>query len=267
MGPFLLAFLRFFTATLFLIPLAYRDGFRFSFIFKKFFLLCGLSGILLGFGLQNLGLVYTTAGNAALIFTSVPAITVVLSVIFLKEKLTTRMILGILLSILGVILINGNSSLKSSRDYLLGNLLITAAVISTAVYVVLVKSQIRNYSSLLITTGGFSSGVLLLLPFTAFETLSKGLPHLSWTGMLSVLFLGLGASALAFLLWNSGLKHVDAAVAAPFMNLTPVVGVFAAAPDRRKIWCTAINRRYFNHSGCLVIQFSIFKLYFRLNSL
>ena len=227
-GPFLLTFLRFFIAVLFMIPLAYRDGFRFSLIFKPFFLFCGLAGVLLEFGLQNLGLLYTTAGNAALIFASVPAITMFLSVIFLKEKLNTKMVLGILLSILGVILINQDNSAEAEGRYLLGNLLITAAVIAAAVYVILIKSQINKFTPLLVTTGGFSSGVLFLLPFAVFEVFSGKTPNLSWTGALSVLFLGLGASALAFLLWNSGLKYIDAAAAAPFMNLTPVVGIFAA---------------------------------------
>ena len=227
-GPFLLTFLRFFIAVLLMIPLAYREGFRFSLIFRPFFLVCGLTGVLLEFGLQNLGLIYTTAGNAALIFASVPAITMFLSVIFLKEKLNIQMVLGVFLSILGVFLINLNNSAAAGRQYLLGNLLISAAVIAAAVYVVLIKSQINNYSSLLVTTGGFSSGVLFLLPFAIIETFSVQALHLSWTSILAVLFLGLGASALAFLLWNSGLKHIDAAAAAPFMNLTPVIGIFAA---------------------------------------
>ena len=228
MGPFLLTFLRFFIAVLFLIPLAYRDGFRFFLIFKPFFLLCGLAGVLLEFGLQNIGLLYTTAGNAALIFASVPAITLFLSVIFLKEKLNTRMVLGVFLSILGVLFIYLNNLSTAGQQYLLGNLLILAAVIAAAVYVVLIKSRINHYSSLLITTGGFSSGVLFLLPFALVETLSAQTLSLSWKGAAAVLFLGLGASALAFLLWNSGLKHIKASAAAPFMNLTPVTGIFAA---------------------------------------
>ena len=54
------------------------------------FLLFGLTGVSLYFGLQNIGLLFTSAGNAALINGSIPAITAILAVLCLGERLSPR---------------------------------------------------------------------------------------------------------------------------------------------------------------------------------
>lgn len=47
--------------------------------------------------------------------------------------------------------------------------------------------------------------------------------------ILAALYLGAGPSALAYLLWNQALRHLDAGQAANFLNLIPVVGIASAA--------------------------------------
>ena len=228
MGPFTLAFFRFSIATVILGPFAYREGFKLSMTFKTKFILLGLTGVPLTFVLQYAALKLTTAGNAALLFASLPAFTVLFSIIFLYERVSLRIILGFILSTLGVVLITLMEVGGAGKNIILGNMLMVGSMAAAAVYTVLVKKWVEGTSSLTLTVGGFASGLLLLVPFVIGELWVQGLPQISFQGALGVLFLGIGASALAFFLYNYGLRYVDAAVAAPFMNLTPVVGLLAA---------------------------------------
>lgn len=64
-GPFTLTALRFIVAVLTLLPFAWKQGFRFNLTFKPAFIRYGLMGVTLTYLLQNVGLVFTTAANAA----------------------------------------------------------------------------------------------------------------------------------------------------------------------------------------------------------
>jgi drug/metabolite transporter (DMT)-like permease len=55
-----------------------------------------------------------------------------------------------------------------------------------------------------------------------------GPPELTVSNVGSIAYLGIGASALAFGLWNRALRYIDASVAASFINLVPVIGVSLA---------------------------------------
>ena len=65
--PFAVTAGRFFPGFIVLTPLAYCQGFQMRLAVEPTFVLCGLTGVVLYFGLQNLGFVFTSAGNAALI--------------------------------------------------------------------------------------------------------------------------------------------------------------------------------------------------------
>lgn len=73
------------------------------------------------------------------------------------------------------------------------------------------------------------AGALLLLPAAAYDLATRPPAGLSPAAWLAVLYLGLGCSVLAYLLWQSALRHLDASQAVSFLNLIPVVGVASAA--------------------------------------
>ena len=89
-------------------------------------------------------------------------------------------------------------------------------------------SIVAAYPPLVATTASFGAGTLILFPIGAAEFWLRGTPHITVAGLLAVLYLGLGASALAFYLWNRGLHFLPASIAAPFANLIPVVGLLLA---------------------------------------
>src|SRR2546422_8688600 len=129
-GPFTAAVLRFLIAWVILAPFAYRQGYRLSFALRPTFLLFGLTGIALYTAMTTLGLVFTSAGSAALIQAGIPAVTTLLSVLLLKERVSRLQLLGITLSVAGLLLVTGVSLGREGSTPLVGNLLVVGSVLS-----------------------------------------------------------------------------------------------------------------------------------------
>jgi drug/metabolite transporter (DMT)-like permease len=227
-GPLTINMLRTMIALIVLAPFAKRSGYHFSTGFNLRLFLYGFTGIVLGFSLQNIGIRLSSAANGALIDAGQPALVIIFLYIWLKELPTKKRVAGVLISIIGVILITINQGPSAGRSFLTGNLLLIGGITVWAVYVIQGKSIVKEHSSFVATTGAFQAGLLLLIPMAASEMAFEGPPNFTPTGILAVIFLGLGPSALAFFLWNFGLQHVDATASASFMNLIPVIGMTAA---------------------------------------
>jgi drug/metabolite transporter (DMT)-like permease len=228
-GPFTVTFLRFAVGLAVIAPVARRQGFRPAMSVQPAFLGFGLTGIALFYAFQNVGLLYTSAGSAALIESSVTAAIAIASFLMLRERLGTLRVAGIAMTMLGVILISGLNA-GSGGDTLGGNLLILGAVVSFAIYTVQGKRLSVSVPPAVSTAASFGAGLLFLLPPLVYELVRDGPPHFTPVGLLIVLFLGAGASALTLFLWNYALQHVDASVAALYTSLVPAIAlVFSAS--------------------------------------
>jgi drug/metabolite transporter (DMT)-like permease len=233
-GPFALAAIRFLIATLVLLPLAWRQGYRFSISLRPRFLVLGLIGIAPHYALQNVALLYTTAASAALIVGGIPAATALLSRWLLREPLSVRQAAGITLSIAGVALITGGA-IEASASALLGDLLVVGSVFAWALYTVQGKTLSEQHTVSTITVAGMVSALFFLGPAAIGEVAVEGAPAFSTGGVVGLLYLALAASALTFYLWNLGLRDVDASVAGTFINLVPVLGFVLAVTSGESI--------------------------------
>lgn len=228
-GPLALTGLRFAIAFAVLAPLAARQGFRLGQIFQPNFLLFGLTGTTLFYAFQNIGLNYTSVSSTVLIQSSTPAITALLAVFFLKERLSISQIIGIGLVTFGVVLvgITGTSTAGSSNPAL-GNLLVFGSALAWSVYTIQGRRMVSDHSALVMTAASIGAGLLFLIPFVGWEAWSIGLPHFSLGGILGVAYLGLAASGLTMFLWNYALHYLPASVATPYINLIPIIGLASA---------------------------------------
>lgn len=224
-GPFTLAVARFVIALAVLVPLARRHGFRPRLVLTRRYLLFGASGVTAYFGLQNLALVFTTAGSAALISALIPAMTAVWAAVVLKERPTRVQLAGIVLSVIGVSLVVRSGLALGDVRALAGNLMMLGTTWVWAVYTVEGRKLAADTPALVLSTASIAAGTLLLLPLAAVELLVQGPKDLQWSGVAGIAYLGVGASALTFWLWNWALRHVRAPAAAAAVNLVPVVGL------------------------------------------
>jgi drug/metabolite transporter (DMT)-like permease len=224
-APMTITALRFLLAYIFLLPFVRKQGYTPRLSLRPRFILFGLLGVVLPFGFDNIALMFTSAGSASLIYAAFPAVVTLFSVIFLKEKVHGRKLAGILLAIVGVMIISWEGIRDVQGNALLGDALVMGSVVSWASFTILSRKANPHYSPLVITQASFGSSLLLLIPISLAEMLWLGVPRFSGLGILAVIYLGLGASALAFFLWNYALVHIETSVAGVFSNLQPIFGL------------------------------------------
>lgn len=185
-----------------------------------FLSICGISSFntLLYTAVQT-----TTAINASLIQTSMPAAIILITLAAFKEKITRLQTLGVGLCICGALLVVMRGSLSNLLHLTLvkGDLLMIIAVATYAIYsAFLRKRPLMHPVSFLFYS--FGIGALCLVPLYLWEMTVRQPPALSWPVVSSVLFVALFPSIAAYFFWNRGVEAVGANTAGLFINLTPV---------------------------------------------
>ncbi|MFJ7737005.1 DMT family transporter [Lysinibacillus sp. NPDC097287] len=224
---FLASELRFLVATMILVPLLIKVEGIPSIHKKDFFFLFlqALFGVFLFNIFMLYGLTKTTAIEGGLITSTVPAFTVVLSCLILKEKLTTNLVIGILLAVLGTMIINGYQfllSTDSDSSSLLGNLFIFGAVISEALFIIFGKYVAQSVSPLAISTFVSLFGAVLFLPFSLFEGSQFEFKEVSITEWGLILYSGLVVTVIAFILMHQGVSKVPASSTGVLTSFLPL---------------------------------------------
>jgi len=228
--PFLMAFLRNLVGSILLLALCIgrkkKMTGRNRLPYFEIFLL-GLTGVATFYALFNISLVYTTAVAGALIQGFMPVAVAVPAVLFLKEKLSNKTIVSIMLSVVGVVLIGFIGTDADAKNAPLGNALMLLSVFSWAAYTIILK-RLHPDDPVMITALSTAIGTLLLLPVVGIELWDRPLPMITFKGWLAILYLGAFPSAVAFALYAIALKRLSAAQIGNFMNLDPVIGAIIA---------------------------------------
>lgn len=208
---------------LFVIGLITKQSWR---IAKKDWLLIfwiGLIGNTISIITQEVGTMLSTAQMGAIITATTPAFMVLFSRTILKEKLTFKKILSVLLASAGVCTIVGFSGFDES--FQLGGISLLIAALTWSLMSVLIKRVPGHYSQIVVTTYAIVVALILLTPFTLYR-----LPALDWTAMMhptiwgGFIYLGVISTALGFLLWNHGLQMLKASSGGLFFFFQPIVG-------------------------------------------
>lgn len=188
----------------------------------------GITGGSLYFITENTALELTFASDVSLIICTAPILTMLLARCILHQPLRRGMFVGSLLALLGVALVvfNGTFNLGVSP---LGDLLTLAAALSWAIYCIILKVVETRYSTLYITRKVFGYGLLSALMIQILNPAALDISVYTnpvvWGNLL---FLGLVASMLCFLMWNKAVQVLGAGKASNFIYLTPLVTILSA---------------------------------------
>ncbi len=167
------------------------------------------------------------ASRAALIIALNPAITIAISAVVLKERLSARRWLGVAVALLGVAIVVSKGELAnlSTGGVGPGELFMFAAVTSWALYTVIGRKVLGGLTPLAATNYAALWGTLMLglVAAPAFDTLHPG--RFDWRMVVSLLYLGVLGTALAFVWYYMSVKKVGASTTSIFNNLVPVFGV------------------------------------------
>jgi drug/metabolite transporter (DMT)-like permease len=170
-----------------------------------------------------LGLMNSSAVNAALIVSLNPALTILFSHKILKTSIKKIQLLGILIAFIGVtfVILNGEISNFKSLQFNYGDILILIANVFFALHHVWVKKYARTISSLnftLLTSSCCLIGFFILLPISGMEVLSTHTTNF-WMAIFGIGCLG---TALAYFLWQKGVQITGADKAGIYMNIVPL---------------------------------------------
>ena len=192
--------------------------------------LCGMLSGSVYFLAENYALEYTLVSNVSLLTSTSPLLTTLLiMILYRSDSPGSGMIIGSLVAFIGVACVIFNSSFDLKINPL-GDFLALGAALSWAFYSMLLKKLNANYDVYFITRKTFFYGVLTALPMYLVEppTFDPIKIVQDWHMLSNLLFLGLGASLVGFLLWAETVKKVGALKANNYMYLQPIVTLIAS---------------------------------------
>ncbi len=167
----------------------------------------------------------TTSSQAGIIAACVPLMVSFGAWIFLSETINFKTVIGLFLSIAGVILLTiFQSNNGESSNPVLGNILELCAMICGACNIILIKQLSNRYNTWTLTAMQVIAGALFFLP--GLRGVIEADPSI-WTfqTITLLLFLGSFVSLGAFGLYNYGIGKIPASKASIFINLVPVTAV------------------------------------------
>jgi drug/metabolite transporter (DMT)-like permease len=184
-------------------------------------------GILIA--LLNYGLAFIPSARAALIFATLPLLTMLLSAALGRERLTAVKAAGVLLTIAGVGMALGEKALqRGAADVWVGELAVFASALCGAVCSVLYRPYLRKYPTLPVSAFAMLASVAFLALLAGREGFFHALPHFAGPGWLAVLFIGVN-SGIGYYLWLWALNHAPATQVTVFLSLSPLTAAVLGA--------------------------------------
>ncbi len=192
-------------------------------------IMMGFTGTVLNNGLQFTGLQYSTAINCTLVATLTPAMTALLTGVFLHEHMREQQWLGIAISFLGTLFLIAHGSMTNLQNLIFnqGDLLFVIAQFCWVVYSILGQKVMKDMSPLATTAWASLAGTIL----TGVAILYTGIGspvHLSYLGWFSMFYMIIGSGIVAFIWYNVGVSVVGSNNSAIFLNIIPLAGMLLA---------------------------------------
>jgi drug/metabolite transporter (DMT)-like permease len=226
--PITLSFYRWLSASAILFPFAWKYfAIEFKFVKERpgYFLLTAVTGVSMFNTFIYIAGHYSTAINMALLGTcSSPILSVIFARIFLKEKITGLRIAGMFVCIAGVLLLlsKGSWEILKHFSFTRGDWWVLSAAFTFAIYNTAAKKRPAEMQPANFLFTIFLIGTIVLLPLYIYEFYNKGGIHFNASNTVAILYLGLGASVICFLIWNKTIAILGTGRTALFGNLIPV---------------------------------------------
>ena len=193
----------------------------------------------LGMGINMMvffkGLSLSTPINSAVLVTTTPIIVLILSAIFIKEKITTRKILGIAIGLLGALgLILFSSEIRQDAPNIpLGNFLIFMNSVFYGSYLIAVRPLLNKYHPFTFMKWLFTLGILLVFPFGYQEFMEIDFQNLPAEAIWSIVYVIVGTTFCTYLFNIFALTQLKASTLSAFVYVQPLMGIlFATATGK-----------------------------------
>ncbi|HPF58278.1 MAG TPA: DMT family transporter [Candidatus Competibacteraceae bacterium] len=231
--PFTLSFWRWAVALLILLPFVWTSLRQQGSLLRRHWpvlLLLSVLGVVNFNTCVYIGLHTTTATNAVIMLSITPVLIVALSFLLLRQTVTGWQALGIALSLSGVLVIVGRGDVGSLLEWQVnsGDLWILAAVFSWALYSVCLRWRPAELEPLNFQAATMIIGVVILMPLYGWDLAQDRVFILNTAAVVSILYLALFPSILAYIFWNRAVAELGANRTGQFLHLMPAFGAVLA---------------------------------------
>ncbi|MGV2622677.1 UNVERIFIED_CONTAM: DMT family transporter [Halobacillus marinus] len=234
---------------LFLLILLLREPWKVRISNLPHLIILGVLGVFIHQVIQASALLTIQASDAGWLIAFSPIFTIFLSFLFLQERITIGKVLGITLSVTGVLMITTwgrGMSLEFSLS--IGYILMILSTLNWAVYTILLRALAVPLPPLVLTFYMSMIGFILTLPFFVRNNGIQQLYGLTSADWSHLLFLGIFVSAVAYWYWAKALEVMKASQVSVFLYFEPLATLGAAV--------LILNERLAPASiagGCLIV--------------
>lgn len=231
--PVMLNFLRWLIALALIAPFVWRSTAAHLPALRRewrLILALGATGIATFHTFVYLALQSTTATSALLVLSLAPIVTLIVSAAMGIEHPTIRQIGGGLISIIGaaVLITRGNLHAMLSQDFNVGDLWMLLAVVIWAAYSLLLRRRPADLPSPVALAASIGAALAMMAPLLILAGTIPAAALGSVPVLLSIAYIAVFSSAIAFLFWTYGVSRIGPARAGQFVNLMPIFGASLA---------------------------------------
>jgi drug/metabolite transporter (DMT)-like permease len=213
---------------LLVIALIQKRDFKITFNNHKYILLLAVIAVF-HLWIQVTGMKFTTASNTGWIIGTAPVFMVILGLIFFKEKLNTIKVLGIIISLIGLLFLVGKGNpLNIDLIKNKGDVLVLSSSFTWGIYSMVNKKISLSYSPVMTILYLFVMMAIIIIPFTINGSSINSVINLSGIGWVAILFLGLFCSGVAYVIWAYVLREMESAKVGAYLYFEPFVTVITA---------------------------------------
>lgn len=186
----------------------------------KWIFFIGFMGYYLSMECTLISVKYAGASLGSLINSLNPVFITAFAVFFLKEELTKRKVFCLILALIGVVIVSGGASAEGTQ--LLGVIWGIGSIVAWAWTAMYSRRLSSRYNALVITFLGITISLIFHIPTAAITLTQQGMPPISTTTVLCILYSAVFGTAVPQFLWNFALSRLPASTCSMFYPLMPV---------------------------------------------
>ncbi len=231
--PFSLNFYRWFFAWLILAPFTFKEILKKkNYILQNFklFLILGITSITIFNSIVYYSLNFTQVISGVLMISTIPVMIIFISSILKIEKTNPFQIIGVILSLFGVLIIITKAKLDIliNLDFNKGDLTMVIAMFSWATYSALLKKKQHDLSQLSLLQVIITFGLIFLIPIYIIEMNLGYNIKLNTPFILTLSYVVLFPGLASFICWIKGISLIGPNRSGVFLHLMPILSAFMA---------------------------------------
>jgi drug/metabolite transporter (DMT)-like permease len=175
---------------------------------------------------------WTSAGESALLISSAPIFTFLITTLLGHERFSKMGLVGVVCGFIGISLVifGGNGTASIPATHIKGDLVMMAAAILWSAYAIFSKPLLKHYSPLKVTAWAHTLGAIMIIPIGFTQALQVDWLHLAPVGWLCTLYFAWLAGVYGFVVWYRGVRVIGSSKTMLFQYCVPpvalVVGYF-----------------------------------------